>query len=413
MTDLVIRGRRVVTPEGVRPAEIRVRDGRVDSVTAPSSASALDVGDRVVMPGVVDSHVHVNEPGRTEWEGFETATRAAAAGGITTIVDMPLNSRPPTTTVGGLHAKRAAAAGKCRVDCAFWGGVVPGNAGELLAMGLPGYKCFLAPSGVDEFPHVRENDLRVAMPVLASMGAVLLVHAELPGPLRAPRDGTHAGWLGSRPRESENAAVDMMVRLCREFRCRVHIVHLSSADAIGTIAAAKREGLPFTAETCPHYLTFAAEEIADGATHFKCAPPIRERENRERLWGALAEGTIDMIVSDHSPCTPELKKGDFASAWGGIASLQFTLPAVWTEARARGHSLADVARWMSEAPARLAGLDRKGAIAAGKDADLVVWNPEAAFVVERVLHRHPVTPYRGRTLFGVVEQTYVRGEQRL
>ena len=411
MPHLLIRSTRVVTPEGVCPADVRIRDGRIEAVGAPSGAPALDVGDRVVMPGIVDSHVHVNEPGRTEWEGFETATRAAAAGGITTIVDMPLNSRPTTTTVAGLEAKRRSAEGKCRVDVAFWGGVVPGNAGELRAMGLPGYKCFLVPSGVDEFPHVTERDLREAMPLIASMGAVLLVHAELA--VEAPRNGSYSGWLRSRPREAENRAIEMMISLCREHRCRVHIVHLSSADAVDAIARAQREGLSITAETCPHYLTFAAEEIGDGETHFKCAPPIRERENRERLWAALAAGTIDMVVSDHSPCVPELKKGDFASAWGGIASLQFTLPAVWTEAHRRGHSLEDLARWMCAAPARLAGLDRKGSIEAGKDADLVVWNPEATFVVERVLHRHPLTPYRGRTLTGVVERTFVRGEPRL
>ena len=411
MPELLIRSTRVITPEGVRPADVRIRDGRIEAVGAPSREPALDLGDRVVMPGLVDSHVHVNEPGRTEWEGFESATRAAAAGGITTIVDMPLNSRPATTTVAALEAKRAAAEGKCSVDCRFWGGVVPGNAGELRAMGLPGYKCFLVPSGVEEFPHVTERDLREAMPVIASMGAVLLVHAELA--VEQPRNGSYAGWLESRPSESESRAVEMMIVLCREYGCRVHIVHLSSADAADAIARARRAGLPVTAETCPHYLTFAAEDIKDGETQFKCAPPIRERVNRDRLWSALAAGTIDMVVSDHSPRTPELKKGDFASAWGGIASLQFTLPAVWTEARKRGHSIADLSRWMSEAPARLASLDRKGAIAPGKDADLVVWNPEAAFVVENVLNRHSLTPYRGRMLTGVMEQTYVGGERRL
>lgn len=423
MSSFVLRSRRVVTPDGVRPADVRVRDGRIEAVTEPARGSAdRDVGDLVLMPGIVDSHVHVNEPGRTDWEGFETATRAAAAGGVTTIVDMPLNARPPTTTLAGFEAKEEAAKDRCRVDYAFWGGLVPGNAGELPALtraGVRGFKCFLVPSGVDEFPHVTEHDLREAMPLLARLGSVLLVHAELPGPIEsAPAGGdarSYERYLRSRPRAAENQAIDLMIRLCREHRTRVHIVHLSSSDAVPALAAARREGLPITAETCPHYLTFAAEDVPPGRTEYKCAPPIRERENRERLWEALAEGVVEAVVSDHSPCPGELKRpkeGDFLRAWGGISSLQFLLPATWTEARRRGRTLPDLARWMCAAPARLAGLEaRKGAIAPGHDADFVVWNPDAAFVVDgaKAFHRHPTTPYAGRTLHGLVEETIVRG----
>ena len=388
----------------------------------PSGLPVMDVGEHVVLPGVVDCHAHVNEPGRTEWEGFETATRAAAAGGITTLVDMPLNSIPATTTEEALRLKAAQAEGRCFVDHAFWGGVVPDNGGELerlVEAGAMGFKCFLVPSGVDEFPHVDRAVLERVMPVLARLGVPLLVHAELADG-EAPPEGevrSYRGYLASRPRRWEDEAIRMMLELCRETGCRVHIVHLSSADALPDIARARWERLPFSVETCPHYLTFAAEEIADGATHFKCAPPIREAENRERLWRGLAEGYIGQVVSDHSPCTPALKRlreGDFGLAWGGIASLQFSLPAVWTGARARGLGLADVVRWMCQAPAELAGLEGvKGAIAPGHDADLVVFDPEATFTVEssRVLHRHSLTPYEGRTLSGRVEMTFLRGQR--
>ena len=384
-----------------------------------------DAGDSVVMPGNVDAHVHVNEPGRTEWEGYETATRAAAAGGVTTIVDMPLNSIPPTTTLAGFEEKLAAAKGKCTVDVAFWGGVVPGNTAELkllIERGVRGFKCFLIHSGVDEFPHVTESDLRIAMPEIARLGSVLLVHAEVPGPIDAAAaslaglDPRHYDtFLRSRPRESENEAIALMIRLCRETKCRVHIVHHSSSDALPMLRAAKAEGLPLTVETCPHYLTFAAEEIADGATHFKCCPPVRERENREKLWEAVADGTIDMVVSDHSPCTPALKlqeSGDFMDAWGGIAALQFGLPVMWTNLRSRGFGIADLTRLMSAQPAKLAGLDgRKGKLAAGYDADIVIWNPEKEFKVvpEIIQHRHKLTPYSGMDLLGIVEATYVCG----
>jgi allantoinase len=429
LPDLLLTSRRVVTPEGVRPATVHVRDGKIERVgpiEVQSGVPAIDCGDSVLMAGIVDTHVHVNEPGRTEWEGFATATRAAAAGGVTTLVDMPLNSVPATTTRDGSRAKREAAAGRCWVDVGFWGGVVPRNAGELaglLAEGVLGFKAFLTPSGVEEFQHVEESDLRAAMPVLAGHGAVLLTHAELPGPIDAASgvwaDGSPAEYdryLRSRPDAAEVEAVELLIRLCRETGCRVHIVHVSSAESLPLLRRAREEGLPVTAETCPHYLTFAAEEIPDGAVAFKCAPPLRSRENRERLWEALREGVIDLVATDHSPCPPEMKKietGDFREAWGGISSLQLALPAVWTEARRRGFTVADLAGWMCAAPARLAGFEgRKGAIAPGYDADLVSWDPEATFEVdaERLHHRHKLTPYAGRTLYGVVHQTLLRGK---
>jgi allantoinase len=380
----------------------------------------LDVGTAAVLPGLVDSHVHVNEPGRTEWEGFSSATRAAAAGGVTTIVDMPLNSAPVTTSADALGRKRDAAERQAWVDCAFWGGLVPGNAREiprLLDAGACGVKAFLVHSGIDDFPEAGEADLRAALPVLAERGAPLIVHAELPdGP--APGGGDPRRFLdyvASRPASWEEHAVALLVRLAREFRAPIHVVHLSAAGAARLVGEARAEGLPLSAECCPHYLAFDAESVPDGRTEFKCAPPVREASNREALWEAVRSGVIGMIVSDHSPCPPELKlleRGDFAAAWGGIASLQLALPVVWTEARARGHSLAALAGWMSEGPARLAGLaGHKGRIAAGYDADLVVFDPEASFVVEpaRLHHRHKLTPYAGRNLQGVVRQTYLGG----
>jgi allantoinase len=434
---LALRSRRVVTPDGVHPATLHIRQGKIERIAAwedlPESAETLiDCGDSVLLPGLVDSHVHINEPGRTDWEGFATATRAAAAGGVTTLVDMPLNSIPATTTREALRAKIEAAEGKTHVDVGFWGGMVPGNSGELAGLledGVLGFKAFLVPSGVDEFQHVEEADLREALPVLARHGAVLLAHAELPGPIDAAagvwdhRDGAdpaelreYGRYLRSRPDAAEVAAVELLVRLCRETGCRIHIVHVASAEVLPVLRRAREEGLPVTAETCPHYLTFAAEEIPDGGVAFKCAPPIRTRENRERLWEALREGVLDLVASDHSPCPPAMKKieaGDFRGAWGGIASLQLALAAVWTGARERGFTIADLAGWMCAAPARLAGLEgRKGAIAPGYDADLVVWDPEASFEVrpEELQHRHKITPYAGRTLAGVVRRTFVRGE---
>jgi allantoinase len=431
---LVIRGRNVATPDALGPASVHVCDGRIAEVKAfdevPEGCRVVEApDDSIVMPGLVDTHVHINEPGRTNWEGFETATRAAAAGGVTTIIEMPLNSIPPTTSVEGLKAKVSAARGKCSVDVGFWGGVVPGNLGELGPMfeaGVVGFKCFLVHSGVDEFPNVMEKDLRAAMPELKKMGAVLIVHAELPAPieqaLAAQSEGEEADprryetFLRSRPREAENEAVALMIRLSVETGARVHIVHHSSADALPLLQRAKDEGAAITIETCPHYLAFAAEEIPDGATEYKCCPPIRERENQARLWEALETGLIEMIVSDHSPCPPEMKRresGDFLEAWGGISSLQFRLPIVWTAAHARGFSIEHIIEWLCVAPARLVGLDgRKGKLAAGYDADVVIWKPEAKLEVsiEGIYHKHKLTPYAGQTLSGVVEKTFLRGE---
>jgi allantoinase len=428
--DLVVRGSRVVTPEGVHPAAIHIRDGIITGVTRtdeiPAGAPLFDAANSVVMPGLVDSHVHINEPGRTEWEGFETATRAAAAGGVTTLVDMPLNSIPATTTVAAFEQKIAAARGKCFVDVGFWGGAVPGNLADLRPLheaGVLRFKSFLVDSGVPEFAAIGEADLRAALAELATLGSVLAIHAELPGPIERAasvvRGDPRRYWtfLRARPRVAENEAIELIVRACRETRARAHIVHLSSSDSLKALRLARKEGLPLTVETCPHYLWFAAEEIAEAATEYKCCPPIRERENQEKLWGALGEGLIQMVVSDHSPCPPEMKlreTGDFLKAWGGISSLQLRLPVMWTAARARGFGLDKIAEWLCTAPAKLVGIERrKGAIRAGCDADLVIWNPEAMFHVEHSMihHRHKLTPYTGQELQGVVEATFLRGRK--
>lgn len=422
----IITSERVVTPEGVRPASIYVEEGIITRVAEPKAAGVrgdvVDVGALTVLPGLVDSHVHVNDPGRADWEGFDSAGRAAAAGGVTTLIDMPLNSAPVTTSVSALAAKVAAARGRCRVDFGLWGGVVPGNSGDLeplLDGGALGCKCFLVPSGIDDFPHVDEAELRVAMPILARVGVPLLAHAELPEYLR-PADPAkdpcdYATFLATRPPEAETEAVSLLARLSAETGCAVHIVHVSSADAVHLIARAREAGTRVTAETCPHYLSLAAEDISRGATEFKCAPPIREGANRDGLWEGLADGVLDLIASDHSPCPPELKSlesGSFLDGWGGISSLQLSLRVTWTEAARRGYDLVDVARWMCEAPATLAGLaHRKGRIAPGYDADLVVFDPEAETEVKgvRLFHRHALTPYEGSRLRGSVMATYVRG----
>jgi allantoinase len=427
--DLIVRGERVVLPDGVRPAAIHIERGVITDVSGwgdvPEGAPLRDAGRLLVSPGLVDSHVHINEPGRTAWEGFASATRAAAAGGVTALVDMPLNSIPPTTTVAGLEAKQAAAGGACWVDVGFHGGVVPDNRADLEPLcraGVLGFKCFLLPSGVDEFGHVGEVELGPALDVLGAAGVPLSCHAELDGPIARAAEELlgespyrYLTYLRSRPPSAEEQAIALLIALSRERRAPVHVVHCSSAGALELLAAAREEGVSITAETCPHYLHFAAEEVPDRATEYKCAPPIREAENRERLWQGLEAGLVGMIVSDHSPCTPELKRqggGDFLAAWGGIASLQLALPAVWTEMRRRGHPAEALAGWMSAAPARHAGLaGRKGAIARGLDADLIIWDPDASFRVDGAAlhHRSPLTPYHGETLFGVVDTTLVAG----
>ena len=423
----VFRSNNVVTPDGVKPAAIHCRDGKIIAVTArdviSQDAVIEDFGDLVLMPGLVDTHVHINEPGRAEWEGFETATKAAAAGGITTLIEMPLNSSPVTTTVEAFQEKCFAAEGKIFVDCGFYGGLIPGNTDQiepLIEAGVFGIKAFLIHSGIDEFPNVTEPDLRAAMPIIAKRNMPLLVHCELnaensPSLFRNPK--SYEEYLLSRPRKWEHDAMSLMLRLSEEYNCKVHIVHVSSSDAIPILEQARGQGLPITTETCPHYLYFTAEEIPDGDTRFKCAPPIRECENKEKLWKALKNGVLDFIVSDHSPSPPSMKlldTGDFQRAWGGIASLQFGLSIVWTEARKRGFKVSDLAQWMSHNPAKFVRLENyKGTIAPGHDADLVVWNPNQSFIVQpsTTFHRHKLTPYEGKKLFGTVVATFLRGEK--
>jgi allantoinase len=423
---------RVVTPQGTRRAAVLLEDGPGGAIRAvcdagdlPADARVIDFGDRALLPGLVDTHVHINEPGRTEWEGFATATRAAAAGGYTTLVDMPLNCLPETTTVAALEQKRAAAAGQCMVDWAAWGGAVEDNQADLLPLaraGVLGFKCFLIYPGCDGFAMIDREQLERALPAIAQSGLPLLVHAELAGPIDAAMERLrgadwrrYATYLASRPDEAELLAIQMMIQLCREYGFRLHIVHLATAQALPELNAARAEGLPITVETCPHYLHFAAEEIADGATLLKCAPPIRGAENREALWQGLRERGIDLIATDHSPCPPEMKRvneGRFDLAWGGIASLSVALPVVWTGALRRGFRLEDIARWMSAAPAALAGLDGiAGSLQAGREANFVVFDPEAEFAVtpERLHTRHAISPYVGERLRGVVKATYLRG----
>jgi allantoinase len=422
--------RRIVTPHGVRPGAILVDGERIRDVVAqhevPAGAACEDFGNATLLPGLVDSHVHINEPGRTEWEGFYTATRAAAAGGYTMLVDMPLNCVPATTTVSALEAKRQSAQGKCWVDWGAWGGVVRSNQTEITALArasVLGFKCFLAHPGVEEFTMVGEQDLRGVLPLIAKTGLPLLVHAELPGPIDAATRQLHgADWtryetyLQSRPDEAELDAIALMLSLCREYGFRLHIVHLATGMALELLRTAREEGLPVSAESCPHYLHLEAEQIADGATQCKCAPPVRSRENREQLWRCLSDRVIDMVVSDHSPCPPSMKRlaeGNFQNAWGGIASLSMALPVMWTEAQQRGFSLTDIARWMAEKPAGLAGCSAsKGRIAAGWDADFVVFDSESDFTVttDRLHHRHAISPYLGEQLRGVVKRCYLRGE---
>ncbi|MSQ82413.1 MAG: allantoinase AllB [Myxococcales bacterium] len=424
----VLRSRRVVVDGQVRAADIVLADAHIVAVVDYGHGADHDItdfGDWVISPGIVDSHVHINEPGRTEWEGFRSATQAAVVGGITTVVDMPLNCIPATTTRAAAQTKLEALDRQLYVDAAFWGGVIPGNSGDLAGLrefGCKGAKCFTCPSGVDEFPHVVQRDLELAAPILRDLGMTLLVHAEAPRPLELAEKAVasadprlYATYLRSRPEQAENDAIAMVIDVARRHHLAVHIVHLSSASALPMIAAAQRQGLAVTAETCLHYLTFCAEDIPDGATCYKCAPPIRERANREALWQGLRDGVLTMVVSDHSPCTPQLKRsetGDFMGAWGGIAGLQLGLSALWTAASARGFGLVDVARWNSENTAKLAGLDHaKGTIAPQMDADFVIWDPGADIHVigSELYHRHKLTPYDGLRLRGKVHQTWLRG----
>ncbi|WP_406174914.1 allantoinase AllB [Streptomyces sp. NBC_00996] len=423
--ELVLRSTRVITPEGTRAASVAVAAGKITAVLAhdaevPAGARFEDFGDDVLLPGLVDTHVHVNDPGRTEWEGFWTATRAAAAGGITTLVDMPLNSVPPTTTVENLRTKKDVARSKAHIDVGFWGGALPGNVKDLRPLhdaGVYGFKAFLSPSGVDEFPELDQEQLAQSLAEIAGFGGLLIVHAEDPHHLAAaPQKGgqKYVDFLASRPRDAEDTAIENLIAQAERLNARVHVLHLSSSDALPLIAAAKAEGVRLTVETCPHYLTLTAEEVPDGASEFKCCPPIREAANQDLLWRALAEGTIDCVVTDHSPSTADLKTDDFATAWGGISGLQLSLSAVWTEARRRGHDLEDVVRWMSSRTAQLVGLDdRKGAIEAGRDADFAVLAPDETFTVDpaALQHRNHVTAYAGKTLSGVVKSTWLRGER--
>ena len=425
--DVVVRARRAVLPDGERGADVAVKEGRVAAVEGPGSAlgeraSAVAEleADEVLLPGLLDSHVHVNDPGRTEWEGFESATKAAASGGVTTLVDMPLNSIPPTVDVAALDVKRKAADGETWVDVGFWGGAVPGNIAQLRPLheaGVFGFKCFLLHSGVDEFPALTADGVEAAMRELATFDGLLIVHAEDPDEIaHAANAGgrAYAEFLASRPREAENLAIQHVIDQSRATGCRVHILHVSSADALPLIRQAEAEGVRISAETCPHYLTFTAEEIADGDTQYKCCPPIREASNRDLLWEGLRDGTIDLVVSDHSPSTADLKHfetGDFGTAWGGISSLQLGLAAVWTEARERGFTLGDVVGWMSRGPADQTGLTRKGRIAVGGDADFAVFAPDERQTIDaaRLQHKNPITPYAGRQLSGVVRSTWLRG----
>ncbi len=427
MTGLrVLQSRRVVLPDGVRPAAIVIGDGTIRSIGEPNAhcvdAPVEDFGDLAISPGCVDAHVHVNEPGRTEWEGFETATHAAAAGGTTTIADMPLNSLPVTTTRAALDGKVAATRGKLRADVVLYGGLVPGNGSELPALldgGVAGIKAFLVHSGIDEFPASGERELREAAKLLAATGVPLLAHAELDpevSPQLSAGAWSAADWLRSRPEDMEVRAIRLLAAIAESTGAHIHIVHVASRDAADAVRHAKRSGIPLTAETCPHYLAFEADGIPPNDPLYKCAPPIRQRIHRDALWVALGDGTLDLVATDHSPAPPSMKSldtGDFRTAWGGIASLQFLLAATWTGARERGIGLDRLAQWLSTTPARLIGLGaRKGRIAPGCDADLVVWNPEESFVVEEnaVHHRHKASPWIGRRLAGRVESTILRGE---
>ena len=427
MSEFIFHSNKVVTPEGVKQVYVIIKNGLIEDVTeklpADNSNEIIELHDKVLMPGVTDPHVHINEPGRTEWEGFDTGTKSAIAGGITSLVDMPLNSSPVTTTVKAFEEKITAAKKHLNTNCGFWGGVIPGNIKDiepLIEKGVLGFKAFLIDSGIDEFPNVTEGDLRKAMPIIAKYDLPLLVHCELTvdsqqSTVNSTR--SYQNYLSSRPRKWEDDAIALMIQLCEDYNCRTHIVHLSSSDSIEQIAKAKQKGLPLTVETCQQYLYFNAEEIPDARTEYKCAPPIREKENNGKLWQALKDGIIDYVATDHSPATPDLKElqsGDLMKAWGGIASLQFALPVLWTAAKKHGCSLNDITKWLCSNTSKIIGRERsKGKIQKGYDADMAVWDENKSFVVteEMILHKHKITPYLGEELFGVVEQTYLKGEK--
>ncbi|MBL4754668.1 MAG: allantoinase AllB [Flavobacteriales bacterium] len=422
MKRFAIHSQRTVMPHGVFDATILIEDGVIvmalDGATEGMNVEIIDVGNAVLMPGVIDPHVHINEPGRTDWEGFDSATKAAAAGGITSMIEMPLNASPVTTTTEALEMKLRATEGKLHVNCGFWGGIVPDNAGKLeplLRSGVFGIKAFLVNSGLPEFPHVSKLDLRKGMPAIAESGMPLLAHSELESPHDHNPIIDNRTHLQSRPSKWEDDAIELLINLCSEYRARTHIVHLSSSDSLKQIEEAKERGLPLTVETCPHYLVFDAESIPAQDTLYKCAPPIRSKANNERLWKAIKDGKIDFITSDHSPAPPELKHLDdhnFEQAWGGIAGLQFLLSAFWTGASARNLELTDICRLMCQAPAEFVGLENKGKIVPGYDADLIVWDPDKKVSVNRasIYHKHKATPYSDLSMNGKVLKTFVNGE---
>lgn len=403
----------------LQPATVCFENGTISEIHFEKLDHAEDAGNDILMPGIIDAHVHVNEPGRTEWEGFDTITLAAAAGGITSIIDMPLNASPVTTTIKAFNEKLAAAKNKLHVNCGFYGGLIPGNTNEIVGLidsGVMGIKCFLTHSGIDEFPNVTEQDLELAMPLIAKHNIPLLVHCELEAPCEnrlAENPGSYKEYLASRPKEWEDNAVALMIRLCRKHHCRVHIVHVSSARALHLIADAKKESLPITAETCAHYIYFNSEDIPDNSSIYKCAPPIREKENNEQLKEALKSGILDFIATDHSPAPPEIKEiesGNFKKAWGGIAGLQFLLPASWTALKDM-LTLEQFIPLLTSQPAKFTGMKTRGEIQIGNDADLIVWNPDKQKTVtkEEILFRHKISPYIGKAFYGSIIQTIVNG----
>lgn len=425
MKRFAVISNRVYYQGEVKPGAIIISADKIEAVSnsLPKhfSDEILDQGDLVVAPALIDAHVHINEPGRTEWEGFESATNAAAAGGISTLIEMPLNASPVTTTVSAFKHKIASTEGKLSVDCGFYGGITPTNLADLkplIQAGVWGIKAFMVHSGIDEFPQSGEREFSAALPLLKELGVPLLVHAEMES-VAAPKmenSRSYKQYLASRPEQWEYDAIKLLISLAQKYSTHIHIVHLAAPlMCLPIISEARRSGVPLTVETCPHYLTFTAEEIADGDTRFKCAPPIRNAKNREALWNALKESVLDFVASDHSPAPAvikEIKSGDLSKAWGGISGLQLTLPLIWSGARERGISIPQISSWLSGKPAKIFGLDRmKGEIAPGLDADLVIWNPEEQFVVEaeKLFHRHKITPYDGMKLFGVVKRTFVRG----